>query len=304
MINRVKITVLICTYNRGNLINDTLQSLIEGQTRMSDQIVVVNGGGEYDCQSTLDHWSEKFIGLKVVSTVNKNLSVSRNIGLDYCDGDLILQTDDDARVFPDWVERLEKAHSSYPKAGVIGGDVVDSDGKTFLSQIADAATFPHYDDMRKVRSVPGVNSSYKRKVIKDVGKYDEELFRGEDVDYNWRAIKSGWDVLYMPDIKVLHVHRPTWKGLFYQHYMYGKAHYLVRNKWPDMYSSYPLKVHSFYHLLKLIRSWILAPLDDAYLKSKMIIPKRRIISFLILWLISLNFRIGSRVQQYITNRNI
>ena len=129
-------------------------------------------------------------------------------------------------------------------AGVIGGDVIDGGGGSFLSRVADAATFPHHTNIQKVHNVPGVNSSYKKEVIQQVGDYDIALFRGEDVDYNWRAKKKGWDVLYIPDIKVLHVHRPTWVGLFRQHYMYGRAHFLVRNKWTDMYSHYPMKVDS------------------------------------------------------------
>ena len=45
----MKITVFICTYNRGSLINNTLKGIIEGQTKLPNEIVVVNGGGENDC---------------------------------------------------------------------------------------------------------------------------------------------------------------------------------------------------------------------------------------------------------------
>ena len=210
----MKISVFICTYNRGELISGTLQSIINNQRRKPDEIIIVNGGGEKDCREVLDKWKKVFTPLKIINTKNKNLASSRNIGLKECHGDIIIQTDDDARPFPDWIENMVKAHLKYPNCGVIGGRVIDASKRTFLSKIADISTFPSYSTVKRVRSVPGVNSSYKKEVMNIVGKYDEKLFRGEDVDYNWRVKLIGWDILYHPEIKVKHIHRPTWKVYF------------------------------------------------------------------------------------------
>jgi GT2 family glycosyltransferase len=294
----MKTTVFICTYNRGNLINDTLKSIIVNQTRKPDEIIIVNGGGEKNCQSTLVKWKTIFSNIKIIKTENINLANSRNIGLPYCKGDLILQTDDDARPLPDWIEKLEKVHARYPAAGVIGGDVIDASRGNFLSKIADIATFPNHKKVQKVRSVPGVNSSYKKEVIEMIGDYDETLFRGEDVDYNWRAIQKGWDVLYCPEIKVKHLHRPTWKGLFQQHFMYGRAHYLVRRKWPTMYSHYPLKISSIKSLLKWFASWGWTPLNDAVKKSSQLAPKMNGFDILIFLFVNLSNRVGTAMQRH------
>jgi len=272
--------------------------LINNQTRIPDEIVIVNGGGESNCQSTLEKWKRIFPQIKIIKIENVNLAASRNVGLPYCQGDLILQTDDDARPLPDWIKKLEKAHERYSKAGVIGGDVIDGGGGSFLSRVADAATFPHHKKIQKVHNVPGVNSSYKKEVIQQVGEYDISLFRGEDVDYNWRAKKKGWDVLYIPDIKVLHVHRPTWAGLFKQHYMYGRAHFLVRSKWPEMYSPYPLKVDSIYLFLKWLASWVWFPWLDAFIKSRKMMYQPNWFEYFTLGLINMSNRIGISVQKH------
>ena len=68
-----KISIFICTYNRGNLINRTLESLILKQSHNPNEIVVVNGGGQNNCQSTLEKWKKVFPALKIVQTKNKNL---------------------------------------------------------------------------------------------------------------------------------------------------------------------------------------------------------------------------------------
>ena len=195
-----------------------------------------------------------------------NLATSRNIGLPQCKGDFILQTDDDAEPFPNWIERLVDEHQKHPEAGVIGGNVVDASGEGLIFKIADATTFTHFsgNDYCEARTVPGVNSSYKRNVIAKVGKYDTEMFRGEDVDYNWRCIKAGYKVLSFPDIKVYHHHRATWKGLYNQQYMYGRAYLLVRRKWKDMYCCYPHGIHSLRDLAKFCYFCIVPFIDQAH----------------------------------------
>ncbi len=298
----MKITVIICTYNRGDLISGTLRSIIKNQTKKPDEIIIVNGGGENDCIEVLDEWKQVFTSLEIINTKNKNLACSRNIGLKKCHGDIILQTDDDARPFPDWIEKVVKIHLKYPKCGVIGGRVIDASKRTYLSKIADVSTFPSHNTQKIVRSVPGVNSSYKKEVINKVGKYDETLFRGEDVDYNWRAKLLGWDILYHPEIKVKHINRPTWKSLFYQHFMYGRAHYLVRKKWPEMYSHYPLSITSLSAFSKLIASWTIIPFLDAITKAKKLNTQPNGFEILTMAIINYSNRIGTTIEWWF-NKN-
>lgn len=298
-------SVLICTYNRGDLIDGTLRALIEGQNRVPDEVVVVNGGGEHDCAAVIEKWQRAFPALREIKTRNVNLATSRNIGLPQCKGDIILQTDDDAEPFPDWVERLVLEHERHPEAGVIGGNVVDASGEGLLFKIADATTFTHFigDSFVEANTVPGVNSSYKKKVIEQVGDYDTQMFRGEDVDYNWRCKKAGYKVLSFPDIKVYHHHRATWKGLFNQHYMYGRAYLLVRRKWPDMYCCYPHKIDSAKNLAKAVFFCIVPFVDQAH---KLRFVKgfwNKVVAYPIMVSIGYNWHRGVITQYFIEKRN-
>ena len=292
------ISVFICTYNRGALIDGTLRSIIREQTLLPDEIVVVNGGGANDCAETIAKWQKEFPNLREIKTRNVNLATSRNIGLPQCKGDIIIQTDDDAEPFADWIERLVEEHERHPEAGVIGGDVVDASGKGLLFKIADATTFPHNRQVAEVRSVPGVNSSYKRAVIEQVGAYDTVMFRGEDVDYNWRAIQSGWKVLSFPDIKVYHHHRATWKGLFNQHYMYGRAYLLVRRKWKNMYCAYPRQLKTPRDFAKL-GYFLMVPFIDGARKLKYVKGLfSKIAAYPIIVAIGYNWHRGVMVQYF------
>jgi len=246
-------SVLICTYNRRDMLGMALNALINRTDEKPDQVVIVIGGDDRSDQIVRNYMDRPGIRVESVKTVNKNLATSRNIGLAYCTCEIVAMTDDDAEVFPNWVTQMKKVHAEHPEAGGVGGAVLGADSdKSLLSRIADVATFSSPSQPGYVRTIAGVNVSYKRSVLQEVGPQDETLFRGEDVDFNWRIKKLGYEIYYAPEIKVLHYHRPNLKQFIYQFYMYGQAYYLVRRKWPEMYCVYPHRVTKFKDILKII----------------------------------------------------
>ena len=248
-----RVSVLICTYQRHELLGRALRALIEGTEDKPDEVVVVNGGDEQADQVVNGYMGRQGVQVKLVKTANVNLAASRNVGLPHCTGDIIAMTDDDAEVFPDWVAQMKRAHANHPEAGAIGGAVLGADSyNDFLSRLSDVAIFPSPPQPDYVRTLPGVNISYKREVVEQLGPQDETLFRGEDVDYNWRVQKLGYKVYYDPSIKVVHHHRPNLRQFLCQHYMYGRAYYLVRSKWPEMYCVYPHGLRQLKDLLKTL----------------------------------------------------
>ncbi|MEI2608556.1 MAG: glycosyltransferase family 2 protein [Candidatus Promineifilaceae bacterium] len=206
-------SVLICTYNRPDMLAKCLSSLIVGTNEHPDQIVVVNGGDERSDQVVKLFIGKPGIDVKLVKTINKNLATSRNVGLSHCVGDIVAMTDDDAEVFPDWVTQMRRVHSDYPEVGAVGGVVLGNNTDSLVGKVADAITFPSWSAPQYVRTLPGVNISYKREVIEKIGLQDETLFRGEDVDYNWRVQQLGYKVYFDPAIKVWHYHRTHLKRL-------------------------------------------------------------------------------------------
>ncbi len=247
----MKCSVLLCTFNRHVLLQKALASIVDGTLEKPDEIVIVNAG-----DSRADEVIKKFqgrhgISWKVLKVINKNLAANRNLGLPQCSGDIIAMTDDDAEVFPDWITQLKRVHREHPEAGAAGGLVLGTNTDSLVGKVADLITFPSWSAGQYVRTLPGVNVSYKKEAVERTGLQDEILFRGEDVDYNWRILELGYKIYFDPAVKVYHYHRPTLKGFLNQHYMYGRAYYLVRKKWPAMYCVYP-------HQLKTVRDFLKA----------------------------------------------
>lgn len=235
----MKCSVLICTYNRPQLLAKALASLVDGTSEKPDEIVIVNAGDSRADEVIKAFEGRHGIAWKILKVINKNLAANRNLGLPQCTGDIIAMTDDDAEVFPDWIPQIKRVHREHPEAGAVGGLVLGTNTDSLVGKVADVITFPAWPEGRYTRTLPGVNIAYKKEAVQKAGLQDEILFRGEDVDYNWRILRLGYKIYFDPSIKVYHYHRPTLKALINQHYMYGRAYYLVRRKWPDMYCIYP-----------------------------------------------------------------
>jgi GT2 family glycosyltransferase len=293
----IRFSVLICTYQRPELLDKALAALLLQAVEKPDQVVIVNGGDERTDRVVEKYQGSTGVELILIHTVNKNLAANRNTGLPHCSGEIVAMTDDDAEVFPDWVTRMKQAHLRHPEAGAVGGLVVGSNTETIVGRVADAITFPAWREAQAVRTLPGVNISYKREYVDQIGMQDETLFRGEDVDYNWRVQRQGGIIWFDPAIKVYHHHRPTLRGFLNQHYMYGRAYYLVRRKWLEMYCIYPHQLESYRDLLKAIN--FVAMLFYQPLLSAKRIPGRldRILSLPYLFAAEVTWQFGMLQQK-------
>jgi len=291
-------SVLICTCNRPSKLRLSLSALIDKTLEKPDQVIVVNGGDECSDPIVLGYTDRPGIEVELVKTVNKNLATSRNTGLVRCTGEIVAMTDDDAEVFPDWVTQMKKVHTEHPEAGGVGGAVLGADSnRSLLSRIADIATFSSPSQPGYMSTIAGVNVSYKRSILLAVGPQDEALFRGEDVDFNWRIKKLGYEIYYSPDIKVLHYHRPNLKQFINQFFMYGRAFYLVRRKWPEMYCMYPHQISRLKDVLKLLYFTVSTLIDPFISAMKMATFVDRILAIPVLYALHIAWKSGILIQK-------
>jgi GT2 family glycosyltransferase len=186
----LKISVLICTYNRPQLLAKALDGLLNKTIEPPDEVVLVNGGGK-----ATDDAVSPFLGsgspLRIINTINVSLARSQNVGLKECHGDFIALTDDDAIVAPDWCAMIRKVFEEHPEASAVGGPVQTLYPDNLLARLAHFSTFTEPDHGSFVRTIAGVNICYRRSAIDLVGELDETLVSSEEVDYNWRLVRAG-----------------------------------------------------------------------------------------------------------------
>lgn len=110
--NSRSITLVIPSYRRGERIGKTLDSVLK-QTRLPDEILVVNDGG---FPATREFIETCYPSVKVMDVEHGGAALARNRGAEAAKGDFIVFFDDDDEMLPHAVETLEKLLERFPEA--------------------------------------------------------------------------------------------------------------------------------------------------------------------------------------------
>lgn len=246
----MKISVVINTYNRMRSLPDTLRSL-ELLRYPELEIIVVDGPSTDGTMSYLkSNWTGK---IKIATCSEANLSKSRNVGIAYASGDIVCFTDDDGMPEPNWLDQIAIAYDD-PAVGAVGGWVRNHTGVAyqtkFIVSSRDATSevlidndgdVPHCQPFcDKFPALIGVNSSFRRSVLLEIGGFDEEYaYFLDETDVIVRLIDAGYQVKILPDAEVHHKYAPSHirsangTARSWLQIMTSTAYYIVKNANPQ-----------------------------------------------------------------------
>jgi len=115
----VKVSVIIPTFNRGNVIGETLES-VRAQTLTEWECIVVDDGSSDDTEELMKTYQEmdpRFTFIKRPTERNKGACTCRNIGLEHAKGEYIQFLDSDDLIsnnkLEEQVKRLESIGDLY-----------------------------------------------------------------------------------------------------------------------------------------------------------------------------------------------
>ena len=121
MNERKRITVVLSTRNRGGSVADAVRTIL--QNDHSDfEVMVVDQSDDNRTQASL----EQLLGdprLRYLRSNSRGRSAGQNEGIHEACGELLVMTDDDCRVPPDWLDRFEAAFSVDDRIGIVFGNV-------------------------------------------------------------------------------------------------------------------------------------------------------------------------------------
>lgn len=195
-----KFSVVICTDGRASALGTALDCLIYLDYPCFE-LCVVHGPTEDGTRELLaEHGSR----IKVAACSQRNLSMSRNIGIALAAGDIIAFIDDDGLAEPEWLRDLEKAFDS-PAVGCAGGVVYDHTGANLQYRYSSANRLGQADWARQTPAdafnfplsfnfpyVQGTNSAFRRSTLIAIGGFDEEYeFYLDETDVCCRMVDAG-----------------------------------------------------------------------------------------------------------------
>ncbi len=203
------IAVVIPAYNRELYICEALDSVI-AQTRLPEQIVVVDDGSSDDTTEVVLQWKHKYPGeLNLLHQSNRGVSAARNTGIRHSTADLIAFLDADDLLSTHHLARLEVAFKYYPELLLCFGNTVHFDAQDILkgssfsgTGIDDVDYYECVDGLRLMKGsvyssllkgnyVSPSASLVARSALERAGLFDEDIRNAEDRDLFLRLSRIG-----------------------------------------------------------------------------------------------------------------
>jgi glycosyltransferase involved in cell wall biosynthesis len=222
----VDATVLICTYNRGTFLADTLDSLarLRAPGSFTWDVLVVDNNSTDGTRAVVESRAASFpVPLRYLFEGRQGKSNALNAGMSSTPARVIVFTDDDVRVPPVWLEAgvlplLERSDIEYtggPVRPVWGGprppwlDEKGNLGGTIA--VKDHGAEPFIFEERK-KTPLGVNMAVRRTLVEriggfrpDLGRRGQSLLGQEQAEFFYRSREAGARGLYVPEMILDHL---------------------------------------------------------------------------------------------------
>ncbi len=242
----VSASIVVSTYDRPDDLRECLRCLIAQQSKRDIEIIVVDNNPRSGLTPPI---VTEFPGVVLVSELRKGLAYARNSGIVASRGDLVIMTDDDVRMPPEWLENLV-APFLRPEVMIVTGNILPLELETKAQLLFEAygglgrgfssfeAGSEWFFEWFRLHAVPTwnlgatANAAFRATIFGDprIGLLDEALGPGtptgvgEDTYVFYKALKAGYTLVYQPTAYVWHKHRRDMTALRRQIYNYSKGH--------------------------------------------------------------------------------
>lgn len=211
--SEIEVSIVICTRNRANRLEDTLNSLRALRSHHAYEVIWVDNASTDGTAAVLQRECANNAASRYVLGKRIGLGAARNEGWKAASGRLVALTDDDCYPAPDYVDAIVAAFADHSDAGAIGGRIllynpkharitIDEDPlrRTYLRR-----TFVHPGALH------GANIVFRRTTLETIGGIDPELGAGtrfpcEDIDAVTAVLWAGFNVYFDPRPVVYHDH--------------------------------------------------------------------------------------------------
>lgn len=215
-----RISIIIATYNRADLLAETLESLAahlqDARGCEVADVIVVNNNSSDATAEVATGFGARIQALKVVLETNQGLSYARNRGIEEATGDLIVFLDDDVDLGPDWLLRLVQPFADDEKVAATGSRVLPHGTGALPDWLPRqyaylASVFDPADRQCEVESVMGASFAIRKADAQRFGMFNVALGRkggkllgGEEIELFKKLRDAGMKVVFVPESVVFH----------------------------------------------------------------------------------------------------
>ncbi|MEX0641417.1 MAG: glycosyltransferase family 2 protein [Pirellulales bacterium] len=223
------VSLVMAVRNEGPFIARALDGVVaQDYPRDRMEVIVSDGMSNDDTRAILAKYCARYPFIRLVDNVGQIVATGLNTAIDNARGELILRIDGHGEVATDYVSQVVTLMEEHPEAWSAGGPIVHA-GTTFFGQaVAVAMSHPLGVGLAKHRLpdfegyVEGAQFPTFRKWIFDrIGKFDEDLVRNQDDEFNYRIAQAGGKIYVSPRVRYVYYVRGSLGQLFRQYFQYG-----------------------------------------------------------------------------------
>jgi GT2 family glycosyltransferase len=239
----VKLTVVVPTHNRCELLERTLRGLLNQTASPTEyEIIVVDDGSTDATTEAVGSVGAPEERLRYFWQENKGPAAARNRGLLEARGQIILFTGDDCIPADNLVEQHLKAQDECGDVGVVGLVTwhPESEKTPFMAYLESGPQFG-FGKVENPEDVPiwhfyTANCSVQRHWLEQVGGFDEDFKYAafEDMEVAHRMKKEGLRIVYRPGAKAYHHHPTTFEQHLARQRVTGISAVLLYRKHPEL----------------------------------------------------------------------
>lgn len=218
----MKITVILCTYNRSKYLRTALDSVAASilSDSVSWDVLVVDNNSKDQTREVIREYCAKYPEhFKYLFEPTPGKSHALNAGIREAVGDVLAFMDDDVTVEPTWLQNLTEALDNTDWAGS-GGRIILQWPPSVPKWLAKEGPFarhgfPGFDQGSEpcdlVGPPFGTNMAFRKTVFEkhggfrlDLGPSPHNEIRNEDTEYGRRLLAAGERIRYEPSAIVYH----------------------------------------------------------------------------------------------------
>jgi glycosyltransferase involved in cell wall biosynthesis len=211
----VKFSLVICSRNRAAKLAAMLEKLaLDDLTRSAVEVNLVDSASTDSTQDVMRAYKDKSgLPVNVGRADRPGLSVARNAGINISTGEVIVFTDDDCYIDPNFftaLSELWEGNSFQFGGGQILPFNPDDDPTSANMRVQQRVNIP-VRNFLPAGLVQGANMFFTREVFRCAGFFNENMGAGtpfscEDIEMATRASLQGFSGALLPELIVLHDH--------------------------------------------------------------------------------------------------
>jgi len=230
---KIKVSVIIPTYNRCRSLKFTLESLADLDfPRREFEVVVVDNNSKDNTLSVVRQFSKKNSAVRYVKELRLSLTLARHTGAKIAKGEILSYIDDDVVVDKKWLSAVIDVFKQNKKVGIVSGPILPKFEtkppdwiKKYYPMSSWLSLLDEGKEEHETSYAFGPNFSIRKKVLNLVGGFPadtigieaenrpgvvEKIYVGSgDVGLCNKVEKAGYRIIYAPKALVHHVIPPV-----------------------------------------------------------------------------------------------